>query len=292
MKLNTALFSLLVGGLLFAGCSSDDDNAVINGNTPNEQIVKAFKQQYPNATNVKWSTRDSYAVASFSLTQSKAKDINEAWYEQNGVCALSEIEITFDELPTAVKESYNTTSYATEGWEIDDIDKLSRNGMALVYKIEVEKAGQPDHDLLFSETGLLISDKIDNDTDDDNENVPVVIPGAILDFINAHLNGATILDYDTDNGEKGVELTYKNKEVELYFSNANAFLRSEDEITEDELPEAVSNALQKEIAGWEIDDITRITYADKQVIYEVELDNLVNDDEKTLRFNSDGTLLI
>ncbi|MEG0949065.1 MAG: PepSY-like domain-containing protein [Bacteroidales bacterium] len=291
MKLNVGLFSFLLGGLLlFAGCSNDDDD-VIKGNTPNEQIVSAFKKQFPDATEVKWNTRNGYSVASFRLPQNPTGDTNEAWYESNGECALSEIEISnFNQLPAAVQEGYNATVYATDGWQIDDIDALTRQGMALVYKIEIEKAGQEDHDLLFTAGGVLISDKIDTD-DDDDENVPVVIPSAILDFVHQNMNGAVILDFDKENNEFELEVTYKNAQVELYFTLAHKFLRAEEEFPESDLPEAVKTALNEYTTQWEIDDVIRVTYADKSIVYVIELENKTTDAEKVIKFNPDGTLI-
>ncbi|MGL4293263.1 MAG: PepSY-like domain-containing protein [Bacteroidales bacterium] len=291
MKLNINLFMMLIAGILtFTGCSNDDDK--INGNLPNKQVVEAFKKQFPNATDVEWSTRNGYSVASFYLSQKRAvAQKNFAWYETNGECALSELEIdNFDLLPQAVKDGYNTTVYAKEGWEIDDIDALSRQGMALVYKIEVEKEGQPDHDLLFSVDGFLISDKIDNDDDDDN--VPVVIPGAISDFIHKHIDGAIIQDLDKEDGYWEIEISFNGKQYDLFFEASFKFNRVEEEdFPEVDLPEAVKTALAEYTAAWEIDEITLVTYADKSVSYKIELENDSTDEEITLNYKADGSLI-
>lgn len=294
MKLNVGLFSVLLCGLLaFASCSNDDDNDKINGNLPSEQAVKAFKKQFPGAKDVEWKNRDGYSVAYFNLpAKSSAAQKNVAWYETNGVCALSEIEIaSLNDLPAAVKEGYNATVYAKEGWTIDDIDALTRNGMALVYKIEVEKAGQPDHDLLFSVEGVLVADKIDNDNDND-ENVPVTIPSAIQEFLDKNMSGAVIYDLDKEDGVWEVEVSFKNKEYELYFNASFGFIRVEEEdFPEADLPEAVKTALNAFTAAWEIDEITLVTYADKSVSYMIELENKATDEEKTLHYKPDGTLI-
>lgn len=232
MKLKFGIFSLLLSGLFAFTACDDDDSDAIKGNAPDKQIEDAFKKQFPEATQVKWSSKNGYTVASFRLPQNPTGETNEAWYDAKGECALSEIEIAnFNQLPAAVKEHYNTLPYASEGWKIDDIDALTRQQMALVYKIEIEKAGQPDHDLLFAATGQLISDKIDADDDDDNDddNLPVVIPQPLLDYIDAHMPGAVILDFDKEDGELELEVIYNNKQVELYFTPDYQFIRAEED---------------------------------------------------------------
>ena len=289
MKLNVGLFAFLLCGLLsFTSCSDDDD--ATNGATPNEQIVNAFKKQFPNATEVKWSTRNGYSVASFRLAQNPTGETNEAWYEANGECPLTELEIpSFDQLPAKVQEGYNASIFGQEGWAIDDIDALYRLNMALVFKIEVEKAGQPDYDLLFSEEGVLISAKVDNDDDDDN--VPVIIPTAIREFVNQHLSGAELLDYDKEDGELELEVSYQNHLMELYFNTSYKFLRAEEEVQEADLPDAVKTALEQFTAAWEVDDVMLITYADKSVVYAIDLENKTTDQEKIVKIKADGTLI-
>lgn len=294
MKLNKSLIALAMGAIMtFSSCSNDDDS---NGFMPNETVVKAFQKQFPNAQNVNWNQKKGYDVASFSLpANTKAvKQLNEAWYKPDGLCALTEIEIEdFSKLPVAVQEGFLATEVNGLKWtvnEIDDIDLLYRADMDPVYKIEVEKAGHEDYDLLFSEDGILISAKPDLDDDDDNE--PIEIPQAVLDFVSAHFADAKILDLDYEGNEIEVEIISRKNEMTLCFDRkTNHFIRVEIEIEANELPQAIQDVINAEYAGWEIDDVYYVTFADKSVQYKVELEDESSDKESTLWFLPSGEMV-
>ena len=291
MKLNKSLMTLAMGAVIaFSSCSNDDSK----GFMPNEAVIKAFKKQFPNAQNVTWNQKKGYDVASFTLpANTKAvKQMNEAWFKQNGLCALTEIEIDdFSKLPGAVQDGYKATEFAHNGWEVDDIDLLYRVDMDPVYKIEVEKDGQEDYDLLFSEEGVLISAKPDMD-DDDDENEPVEIPQSVLDFVSSNFADAKILDLDYEGNEIEVEIISRKDEMTLCFDRkTNHFIRVEIEIEENELPQAIKDVINTEYAGWEVDDVYYVTFADKSVQYKVELEDESSDKESTLWFLPSGEMV-
>lgn len=290
MKLNKHLIALSLSAIMaFTSCSNDDSA----GFMPNEKVVKAFEQQFPNAQNVTWNQKKGYDVASFTLPEkTKAvKQMNEAWFKPDGLCALTEIEIDdFSKLPATVQDAYNATTFASEGWTIDDIDLLYRIDMDPVYKIEVEKKDQEDYDLLFSEDGILISVKVDMDDDDENE--PIEIPLEILDFVSANFSDAKIMDLDYENNKIEVEIISRKQEMSLYFDKAtNRFICVEIEIEENDLPQAIKDVLNTEFNGWEIDDVYHVTFADKSVQYKVELENESTDKESTLWFLPSGEMV-
>lgn len=290
MKLNKSLMALALGAIMtFSSCSNDDSN----GFMPNETVVKAFQKQFPNAQNVTWNQKKGYDVASFTLPAgTKAvKQMNEAWFKPDGLCALTEIEIEdFSKLPAAVQDGYNATEFAVNGWKIDDMDLLYRVDMDPVYKIEVEKEGQEDYDLLFSEDGILISAKPDMDDDDENE--PIEIPQAVLDFVSAHFADAKILDLDYEGNEIEVEIISRKDEMTLCFDRKTShFIRVEIEIEENELPQAIKDVINTEYAGWEVDDVYYVTFADKSVQYKVELEDESSDKESTLWFLPSGEMV-
>ncbi|MEG1586165.1 MAG: PepSY-like domain-containing protein [Bacteroidales bacterium] len=292
MKLKIYLFAIAMGGLFSFTSCDEDDNATHF--VPSEQVINAFKKDFPNATNIRWEQKKGYSVASFYLpvnTRKADRDNHEAWYEAGGECALTEWEIDrFDQLPMAVQEGYHASEFGIANWKIDDMDALKRAGMELIYKIEVEKDGQPDYDLIFAENGTLISAKIDKD-DDDDDNVPVIIPGAILDFVNTHFKDARLLDLEWEHNEWQLEMMQENKEVEVFFDSSFKFLRMEEEYTETELPEAVKTALLEYKSQWEIDDIIRIMTADQEEIFAIEMENKITDREQTIRFRADGSVI-
>lgn len=74
----------------------------------------------------------STLMAQIVLLRPKVAD-NEAWYTANGVCSLSELELSQAQLEkeyNAVFTAWKTTPYFAEGYHIDDIDLLQRNNDA------------------------------------------------------------------------------------------------------------------------------------------------------------------
>lgn len=288
MVLNKFLGIIALSGLLFfSGCSDNDEPNPVPDNT----ITQAFYKQFPKATDVTWSDKNGYKVASFRLPDSSASaEKNVAWYENNGTCALSEIEIdNFDLLPGVIQEAYTTIGFSADGWTIDDIDYITQPDRSSVYKIEVEKNGQPDYDIIISETGVVLSIRPDADDNDDNQ--PLAVPSVIKDYIAAEYPGAQLLDLDKENDIWEAALLVKNVEVDLYFDKDLHFMRSETEITEAELPTAIQEAILADYPGWETDDVLFIQQADGVTYYKIELENEATNEEIIVLFNTDGTIL-
>lgn len=295
MRLNRNFAWLALGATMLMGSCQEDKDTNVDF-APSKQIEEAFLKQFPNAKNITWREQKGYTIASFILDQKTKvkKDYNEAWFKHDGSCALTEIEIdNFESLPLEVQNGFKATIFFTEGWTIDDIDLLYRPGIEPVYKIEVEKQGQPDHDLKFAEDGRLLSVMVDNDHDnDDDDNVPVEIPSAILNFLDKNAGNYTILDFEIEKNTLEVEIRVNNREFELFFEqNSYHFLYSQSEIEERELPAAVHNAIIAEFAGYEIDDCYIVEYPDHSFAYKVELENETTDKEITVLFDEDGTIL-
>lgn len=226
-KMNFAGWLLGAAMLVFAACSSDDENNGNNGGniTPDnlpKPVVTTFSKQFPNATNVKWTEKKNYYVATFDLKKGKTraeatKPQNEAWYTQNGECSLSEQEISVDELKSQYAKAWNAYSqstYAKDGYKIDDVDLLKRNldenGEAeVIIKLEVEK-GEVEYELYYTIEGVLVKEVADNDESDDDENLPC--PQELVDYVGKNYKDAVIVDFEEDTNDKTKATEY---EVEI-----------------------------------------------------------------------------
>jgi hypothetical protein len=62
-----------------------------------------------------------------------------------------------------VKETFLAGQYAT--WGVDDIDKYEREDLTF-YLVEVEKKGQKDMDLYYTEDGTVLKEVEDRPNDD------------------------------------------------------------------------------------------------------------------------------
>ncbi|MGL5691705.1 MAG: hypothetical protein ACRDD8_12925 [Bacteroidales bacterium] len=295
MKFNRNFALIALGATMLLGSCQSDNNTNVDF-TPSKQVEEAFLKQFPNAKNITWREQKGYTIASFILDQKTKvkKDYNEAWFKHDGTCALTEIEIdNFESLPLDVQNGYEATIFFTEGWTIDDIDLLYRPGIEPVYKIEVEKQGQPDHDLKFAEDGRLLSVMVDNDDDnDDDDNVPVEIPSAIINFLDKNAGNYTILDFEIEKNTLEVEIRVNNREFELYFEqNSYHFLYSQSEIRVMDLPAEVRHTINTQFSEYEIDDCYLVEYPDHSIAYKVEMENDATDKEITVLFHEDGTII-
>lgn len=64
---------LLTGAfVLMTSCNDNDDlhSSQVPESIP-EEVILEFNAKYPNATNVTWSTKDTYAVADFYLASTR-----------------------------------------------------------------------------------------------------------------------------------------------------------------------------------------------------------------------------
>lgn len=106
MKRNTILMTLLVSTLALAGCNKDEDNGSREP-AVSKQAQAALTEKYPNATNVRWTAKDKYVVASFSLPESRAAEAGidlAAWFDNGGAWYMTETDIPFTALPEAVQK--------------------------------------------------------------------------------------------------------------------------------------------------------------------------------------------
>ncbi|MEF9985739.1 MAG: hypothetical protein RR735_01265 [Bacteroidales bacterium] len=278
MKQNLLKVLLGVAVIISAACSKDNDpNEVIPNNLP-KVVNEAFKKQFPNATNIKWTIKRNFHVASFDIaTKSKAAantgTINEAWYTNEGECGLSELELSQAELEksyAAVFSAWKATVYVKEGYIIDDIDLLQRTSNAndKVIKIEIEK-GNVERDLFFTLNGTLVKDVAN--VGDEDENLPC--PQELTNYVNQHYKGAVIVDFEQDTKTKTYEVEILITqggiaiEKELNFNDKYEYLGAEIDIDDKVLVELISKLLTPE----QIAKIAKITGESDPAEWEIEI---------------------
>ena len=207
-----ALFLLAAASLnAFASCNDDDDRHESNPqwNGVSEMVVKTFNEMYPDAKNIEWEVRNGYAVAEF-YTASGAKGDDEntkAWFDnQLGDWAMTESDVTSANIPQAVLAAFEASEYAD--WRIDDIDMVLRNGMELVYVLEVEQ-GERDIDLYYSEDGVLVKSIAGSVNNDYSDFIPQQPTGSVTDWIASNYPDARVVDIDVEDGGTEVEILAK-----------------------------------------------------------------------------------
>lgn len=118
------LFAALT--LVFASLVASCDHY----NAP-ESLRNAFNEKYPNAVDVEWEKKRGYAVADFHIP---GQGDCEAWYTKSGEWVMTQYDITYGELPIAVRTAFEA-EYGAET-PVDDVEYLERNTGETIYFIE------------------------------------------------------------------------------------------------------------------------------------------------------------
>lgn len=118
------------------------------------QVTEAFKEKYPQASNVEWKDKVSGFTASF-----ENDGINyEAKFNNRGEWQSTEQQIEQDEIPETVKEGFEKSKYSE--WDIKEIHRIELPGEIFQYRVQVEKSEVRKKNLLFNSGGRLLKDRI------------------------------------------------------------------------------------------------------------------------------------
>lgn len=269
-----------VGMVAFTSCDDDDNDDYAR--VP-DAVTAAFSHQYGNPGYVAWdSERGGYYVAEF---RKDGRD-HEAWYTQAGLWAMTEVDYgrSLADLPKAVQSGYAATAYALDAWTVDDIDEIQRPDYETVYKIEVEKRGQADHDLYFDLGGTLYRDVEGSGSGSGNGGmIQQGMPAEVKAYVDSAFAGAAVVDFDIeDNGMIEVDLRHGGKSVEVLFTAAYEWVMTKTDCSRD-VPAVVAEAVQQALPGARIDDCDYVQTATESY-YLVDTDNT----DRDLRVTPDG----
>lgn len=274
--------------MTLAGCNKASADSQIN-----EKAKVELSQRYPDAVNVKWTTKNGYYVAKFNkvATRSIGSEFDfSVWFNRAGQWCMTESEISYDALPEVVKAAFQASEYAT--WKVEDIDKLERSGMETFYVIEAEtRSGniEKEVDLYYSESGALIKTVVDIDSDYDYEDyLPADIQSELSKFVAQKYPGAVIMDTEFDDGEFEVEIVHEGRGKGVYFSKDYNWLRTECDVRKNELPAAVLAQLNASYPSWKIDDAEYVETPSGDW-FKIELEK--GDSEVKIRITPAGVIL-
>lgn len=84
-------------------------------------------------------------------------------------------------------------------------------------------------------------------------------PKSVTDNFNSKFSGATKVKWDQEEeNEWEAEFKMNGSEMSASFDNAGAWLETEKEIKEKDLPTAVSKAISEKYSGYDIDEVSEI----------------------------------
>lgn len=151
------LAMMFIAALAFSACSDDDKNDSI---TVPDAVSKALKEKYPSATGIEWEQKGNYFVAECWM-DGKEMDV---WYDTHASWQLTEINISWGDLPPTVQTAFEGGEYAN--WKREDIDVLEYPVQPTQYVIEVEN-GNMEYQLFYAENGSLLQARdVSGDKDD------------------------------------------------------------------------------------------------------------------------------
>lgn len=286
--------ALAVSTCLATGCSDDEDGRPPVTNPVSAEVQASFAEQFPGARDVEWEVRGTYAVADFSYADSLSGSwvSSTAWYNQtDGTWLMSEYDLRFERLPEAVKTAFQQSEYA--GWHVDDVDLIRRDGVTLLYVVEVEQGGQ-EMDLYYAEDGVLVKALADTDGRHDySDLIPATPTGSVREFIQSRYPGARIVEIDADDGLTEVELIDADHVLrEAVFNRSGEWLYTQTEVRRADLPATVTDAWNaSEYAaanGYRLDDIDYYETASDGNYYRLELESRYGDVK--LKVTPDGDL--
>ena len=118
------------------------------------QVTDSMKARYPAATKVSWKDKLSFWQAGFTIDSAKY----EAKFNGKGEWISTEMGISPDKLPTAVKDGLAKSKYAD--WKIKAVSIVYLPAGLMQYYIPVVKSDFQKRNLLFSKEGQLLKDNI------------------------------------------------------------------------------------------------------------------------------------
>lgn len=286
MKLKFFTLLLALGTTVWSlySCDNNDDESI---NVPIE-LQDAFSAKYPNVANVKWESKSGYYVADFYDGYEAS-----AWFTQDGTWQMTETDIPYTALPQAVKTSFEASEY--KSWEIDDVDKLEREGFEIVYVIEVENQNQ-EMDLYYSQEGVLVKSVVDTDDDRDDQHLPdqnAKLTKEMNDFLNIKYPGFKLVEIDVEDdgkyaGYTEVDITHGNIGKEVLFDKSGEWVLTSWEVRFNTLPEPVKNAINTTYPGQvDDDDADYVEEATGVTYYLIDIEN----SEIDVKISADGQIL-
>ncbi len=309
MKTKNLFLALAMSGSLFISTACSDDDTPNSGGTVDqtvpENVIAAFNEMYPSASQVTWGIRDDHAFASFhdTTTRSDGQDRNKrAWFLLlDGRWDMTETEMPYEYLPDSVRLAFEASEYAAAPWQLEDrtVEALRRNGSETLWVIEVEKREnnvETDADLYYMEDGFLAKIIFDADENDDRHGfLPQEPGGSVAAWLDEHFPEARVVDVDSEYGLIEVEFIHGGMKHEAVFDTSQSWLYTKTELERrrlSEVPAAVLEALRtspRYTSDGDIDDIDR--YETRETaFYAFELETRF-DVECTVYVSADGQLL-
>ncbi len=220
----------------------------------------ALLKRYPQAADIRWTLKQGYAVAEFTLPDTRTTAVNRhaAWFDGRGEWHMTASGILSDMLPEPVRAAFAAGDYSA--WPVGGIDRVLREGMETIYVIGTEntmdgvKAGM---DLYYSADGVPVRKVADPaDGYDYADYIPARPSDSVRRFIEGNYPRARIVEIDSEHGMTEVGILDSKTFRRLLFDTSGNWLYTKTGVRYGELPAAVRQAFDASAyARYRIDDI-------------------------------------
>lgn len=197
---------MTLGVVSLTSCDKDDHVQV------SADLQAAFDSRYPDASRVNWERNGSFYEAEFMGNGYE----NKAWFTPYGVWVMTEYDLPFNRLPQAVQDAFAAGAYAS--WRVDDVDKIEKSDLSVLYVIEVE-SGEREYELTYLEDGTLIRENTEW-----SDHMPVN-PGQnteVKTLVMERYPQAVILDIESERGGIEVEIRDGGRQKEVFYQMDNS----------------------------------------------------------------------
>ena len=117
------------------------------------KLQSKFNTAYTNVTDVEWEKKGDHYKVEFEIN----KMDHDVWYDAEGNVIKSEIEISANELPSAISSAVKA-KYAD--YKIDTVEVRDEGGKK-TYEVEIEKGWTKERKLILDASGKILHDNED-----------------------------------------------------------------------------------------------------------------------------------
>lgn len=245
---------------------------------------------------------DNTDVLKVELEDGPGPDID-LYFTLAGEFLFSATDIMSDELPQAVRATIDS-AFATYVIDASSVERFDYPDGSVQYEVELIDANGEDHDLVIAPDGAIIcweADFPDDDDDDDDndgrDSLFTTLPDSVRTFISNTYGGYRVDDVareDLCDDEYFFEVELEDgpgPDIDLYFSLDWVFRFSASDISADQIPVTVSDAVATDFPGYQIvaGKAERLNYPNGDVAYLLEIENADGRDRDVV-YDSSGTL--
>ena len=115
------------------------------------------------------------------------------------------------------------------------------------------------------------------------------IPSNLMEIFKKSFTNVTDVEWEMDGEYYNVEFEVNRIEHEIWYDKNGTIIKTEKDVTEKDLPEAISSVLKSNYSEYKIDSIEMTEFKGK-ITYEVELEKGWSDELKVI-FDASGTVL-